>query len=134
MYYAAVAIIALTVNYILNWKTLCNIFVKADASDAEQQVKMRYSHFLHATNLFYLMEIGWGTFYGNHDNPKLFTIIYCNTIFYFIFMLLTMLTWARYIVAYLESRNRRAEIMTGSAWFAFIAGLIKLCTGVNMHG
>ncbi len=32
----------------------------------------------------------------------------------------------RYIVAYLESDDIRAEVMTGAAWFAFIAGLICL--------
>lgn len=45
MYYSAVAFVALTINCILNWKTLCIIFEKADAQDAKQQVKVRYSHF-----------------------------------------------------------------------------------------
>lgn len=126
MYYSAVALLALTINVILNRKSIMNIFAKTDAQDAEQQVKVRYSHFLHVINLYYLVEIAWGILYENHNNPKLFTIIYINTVFYFIFMLLTMLTWARYIVAYLESDDIRAEIMTGAAWFAFIAGLICL--------
>lgn len=126
MYYSAVALLAMTVNLILNWRTLTASWNKADASDERLQVKMRYSHFLHATNLFYFAEIGWGIFYGHYENPKLFAIIYINTIFYFIFMLLTMLTWARYIVAYLDSNGRGGKIVTGIAWIAFAFGLICL--------
>ncbi len=111
MYYSAVALLALAVNVILNRKSIMNIFAKTDAQDAEQQVKVCYSHFLHAINLYYLVEIAWGILYGNHNNPKLFTIIYINMVFYFIFMLLTMFAWARYIVAYLESDDIRAEIL-----------------------
>ena len=126
MYYSAVALLAMTVNLILNWRTLAASWNKADASDERLQVKMRYSHFLHATNLFYFAEIGWGIFYGHYEDPKLFAIIYINTIFYFIFMLLTMLTWARYIVAYLDSNGRGGKIVTGIAWIAFAFGLICL--------
>lgn len=126
MYYSAVALLAMTVNLILNWRTLAALWNKADASDERLQVKMRYSHFLHATNLFYFAEIVWGIFYGHYENPKLFAIIYINTIFYFIFMLLTMLAWARYIVAYLDSNGRGGKIVTGTAWIAFAFGLICL--------
>ncbi|WP_024865262.1 GGDEF domain-containing protein [Butyrivibrio sp. FCS014] len=126
MYYSLIALVALVVNLILNWKYIRLIFSKADAKSEDQRIGIRYSHFLHAANLFFLAEIGWGIFYGNRDKPGFFTAIYCNTIFYFIFMLLTILTWSRYIVAYLDKNSIRFRALTTGAWIAFILSLVCL--------
>jgi len=116
----------MTVSLILNWKYIGLLFSGADAKNEQQRIGIRYSHFLCAANLFYLAEIGWGILYGNHDKPEFFTFIYINTIFYFIFMILTMLTWSRYIVVYLGGKGRGSKMLTTGSWVAFILSIACL--------
>ncbi|MCR5508757.1 MAG: diguanylate cyclase, partial [Lachnospiraceae bacterium] len=53
-------------------------------------------------------------------------LIYSDTVFYFIFMLLTMLTWIRYVVSYLDKRRRRSKALLYAVWLMFTLSLIYL--------
>ena len=133
MYYAAVAFLAFTVNIILNWNSFKNAWKKTDARDTKKLSLIRYGHFLLAANCFFLTEICWGIIYDHHDVPELFPIVYSITVFYFLFMLLTMLTWARYIVAYLNKGNFRSKILTIGAWIMFLLGIGSLMLNRFYH-
>ena len=124
MHYSAVAFLAIIVNFILNRKIIGNLRFRENDSSAQERVNIRYAHFLWATNLYYLVDIAWGFLYQRHDVPGLFPLLYSDTVFYFIFMLLTLLTWARYIVAYLNKSGRRSRALVYGMWFVFILGLI----------
>ena len=126
MHYSAVAFLAIIVNFILNRKIIGNLRFRENDSSAQERVNIRYAHFLWATNLYYLVDIAWGFLYQRHDVPGLFPLLYSDTVFYFIFMLLTLLTWARYIVAYLNKSGRRSRALVYGMWFVFILGLIYL--------
>lgn len=127
MYYSVIAALALIVNLILNWEYIKAFRFKAGTKDQVEQIKLRYSHFLASINGFYITEILWGLLYDYYDAASFFSIIYAITIFYFIFILLTMLTWTRYIVAYLDRDGRiRGKVLLYSTWVMFILGLISL--------
>ncbi len=133
MYYAAIAFLAFTINIILNWNSFKNAWKKTDASDTKKLSQIRYGHFLLASNCFFLSETCWGIIYDHHDVPELFPIIYSITVFYFLFMLLSMLTWARYIVAYLNKGSFRSKILTIGAWIMFLLGIGSLMVNRFYH-
>ncbi|MBQ6409613.1 MAG: diguanylate cyclase [Butyrivibrio sp.] len=126
MYYATIAAVALLVNLILNWDVFTALLSKKDFGENKSQVNIRYGMFLMAANCFFLTEISWGLLYGHHSIPELFPLIYSTTISYFLFILLTMLTWARYIVAYTDKTGFRSIILTHGVWIVFMIGIICL--------
>ncbi|SCX97411.1 hypothetical protein [Butyrivibrio sp. INlla14] len=127
MYYSVIAVMALVVNLILNWETLRDYTFYRGDKDDQILVRHRYAEFLSVVNGFYLVEILWGIFYGHHDNPAFFTLIYSVTVFYFIFMQLTMLTWARYMVVYLNKLGgARSKVLLSVVWGMFILGIVGL--------
>ena len=113
MYYAGIAAVALVVNLILNWDYFKALFGQTDDQDDRRLVKVRYGQFLFSATLFFLTEIVWGLLYEELDRSGLFVFVYSVTVFYFIFMNLTMLTWARYIVAYIDKSGLRSIFCTG---------------------
>ncbi|MCR5210908.1 MAG: GGDEF domain-containing protein, partial [Lachnospiraceae bacterium] len=86
----------------------------------------RYRQFLCMVILYYISDILWGILYEHHDIDVLFPFLYADTVFYFTFMLLSMLMWIRYIVAYLDKRHRRSRIVLSVVWIIFILGLVYL--------
>ena len=127
MYYSVIAAMALVVNLILNWETLRDYTFFKGERDEQTLVRHRYAQFLSVTNCFYLIEILWGVFYGRHDTPALFALVYSVTVFYFIFMQLTMLTWARYMVVYLDKNGgARSKLLLSVVWAMFIIGIVGL--------
>ncbi len=132
MHYSAIAILAIIVNLILNWRTIRTFRIRETDLSAEQQVNIRYSQFLVATILFYLSDVAWGLLYQHHDIPEMFKALYADTIFYFTFMLLTMLTWARYIVSYLNKNGRKSKTLVYLVWGVFLLGMIYLLLN-NYH-
>ena len=134
MYYSVIAALALIVNLILNWEYIKAFRFKAGTKDQVEQIKLRYSHFLASINGFYITEILWGLLYDYYDAASFFSIIYAITIFYFIFILLTMLNWTRYIVAYLDRDGSiRGKVFLYSTWVMFILGLISLLLNRFYH-
>ncbi len=55
--YSLIDILALIVNFILNWETIRNTKLREISGDQALEVNNRYGHFLLAANLFYLTEI-----------------------------------------------------------------------------
>ena len=126
MYYAIVSLLALILNLILNQDSLKNLRGRPGESVSEQKVTLRYNTFLITSNLYFIVDIGWGLLYENRHLDALFPFLYFDCLLYFFFMFLTMLTWIRYIVAYLDRHDRKSKVLLYSVWAMFLLALIYL--------
>ncbi len=121
MYNSGVGLFALALHLILYRKALGK-----DAVQAGSKTAARFRAFLIASAGFFVMDAVWGALYENRAISTLFPILYSVTVFYFIFMLLTMLTWIRYIIAYLNKRRLRPKALLYAVWAIFTLGLLQL--------
>ncbi len=126
MYYSFISGLALILHLIINRGSFALLFSLRKKEEPAQNAALRYVSFLWASVLFYLSDIVWGLLYEHHDIPSLFPFIYFDSVLYFLFMLLTMLTWFRYIVAYLDRRGRRSKALVYFVWAVFALGIIYL--------
>ncbi|MBO7353540.1 MAG: diguanylate cyclase [Lachnospiraceae bacterium] len=121
MYNSGAGLFAFLLQLILYRKALGK-----DAVQAGSKTASRFRAFLIASEGFFLFDAAWGFLYENRGISAVFPFLYSATVFYFIFMLLTMLTWARYIVAFLDKRGRRSKTLLYAVWAIFTLGLIQL--------
>lgn len=133
MLYAMVPASLLIINIILNGESLKRYGFIEKKSDAKNSVPVRYNLFLLAACFYFIVDMTWGILYEHHDIPALFPIIYSLTVFYFLFMLLTMLSWTRYIVAYLDRGGRRSAVLLYGVWVLFVIGVICLIANRYHH-
>lgn len=125
MYYSIISIMALILNLIINHKDLMNVKIRP-ADRTTKQANIRYSYFLIAANWYFAADIAWGLLYAYRDRDGVFPFLYSDCIFYFLFMFLTMLTWMRYVVAYLNKKGRRSKALLYGVWTLFTLGLVYL--------
>ena len=130
MSYSIIGTLAFILNLIINRETLWNIrgsnIVHSFAMNTEQKFANPYRQFLFVSNLYFLVDMGWGFLYEQHTNDALFPLLYFDCILYFLLMFMTMLTWMRSIVAYLNKQGRRSKVLLLSVWSMFLLGLIYL--------
>ncbi len=126
MSYAIISIFALILNLIINYDAIRKIIVLNRDKKSEQRATIRLSYFVVAADLYFAADILWGILYEHHDIDSLFPAIYIDCILYFFFMFLTMLTWIRYIVAYLNKRRRRSKMLLYGVWSMFTLGILYL--------
>ena len=117
MFYSIISFLALILNFILNWEAFKKIGGRA---------ANRYRHFLIASNCYFISDIAWGLLYEFHHIQKLRLALYIDCLFYFFFMFLTMLTWMRYIVAYLDKYGIRSKALLYAVWSMFTLALVYL--------
>ena len=126
MFYSIISSLALILNLIINRETLINVRGRVGKLETEQKFIQLYRHFLIVTNFYFLADILWGLLYEHHENDAIFPLLYSDCVFYFLLMFMTMLTWMRSIVAYLDKRGRRSKILLGAVWTMFTLGMIYL--------
>ncbi len=126
MFYAIISLLALILNLIINQDSLKNLRGRPGESISEQKVTFRYNIFLIASSCYFIVDIGWGLLYENRHLDALFPFLYFDCLLYFFFMFLTMLTWIRYIVAYLDRHDRKSKALLYSVWAMFLLALIYL--------
>ena len=126
MYYSSVAALALIINFIINSESMKNVAVRVENWDRKKKASVYYSQFLLVANLYFIVEMAWGLLYEYHKIPAVFPLIYSDTVFVFIFMLLTMLTWAQYIVAYLDEGRMHSVVLLYYVRITFLFGIIYL--------
>ena len=126
MFYAIISTLALILNLIINRDTLINIRERSGNLEREQKFLIRYRYFLITANCYFLVDIAWGLLYEQHEIEALFPILYSDCVFYFLLMFMTMLTWMRSLVAYLNKNGRKSKILLSAVWTMFTLGLIYL--------
>lgn len=132
MLYSMAPASLLVINLIINWESLRKYGFRINKDDEKNRVPVRYNYFILAATIYIFVDAVWGIMYEHHDNPALFPFIYSFTVFYFLFMLLTMLTWTRYIVAYLDKRGRKSNLLLHGVWIMVMIGVI--CLMANRFG
>ena len=128
MLYSVLPASALILNLILNRETFK--YLKADRTELDKKkiLGFRYAWFLLMANLYFLVDGVWGIMYEYHEVEELFPFIYSLTVFYFILMLLTTLTWTRLVVAYLDRGRLRSSVLLFTVWTMVTIGVISLMT------
>jgi len=103
MLYSSAGLLALVINLIINHDVLL------DRSGGKLIPALRsYRLFLLSVNLYFVTDIAWGLLYEH----GLIALTYADTVFYFLFMGLSILFWTRYVIDYLRERNVRVMSAT----------------------
>lgn len=126
MSYSSTGLLALILHLLINRLPLKFQKNTDVLFNRNQDEVSRYRSFLWVVTLYYISDILWGILYEHHDVDALFPFLYSVTVFYFIFMFMSLLMWLRYIAAYLDKRHRKSRILLCTVWVMFIAGLIYL--------
>ncbi len=126
MSYSIISLLALILNLIINREAFKSISVRSGEPKNEQKTVLRYRYFLTVANCYFIADIAWGLLDYYHDIEALFPVLYIDCVLYFLFMFMTMLTWMRYIVAYLDKYGRRSKALLYAVWGMFTLGLIYL--------
>ena len=125
-YYSSVGLLALMLHFIINREDIMQRIGREERKEPGKLVVFRYKLFLNIASFFFLIDMIWGILYGFHHIPVLFPFIYSATIFYFLFMFLSMLTWVCFVVAYLNKRRPRSRALLYAVWSMFILGIVYL--------
>ena len=133
MLYAITPATLLILNLIMNWELFTNYGFTGKKLDKQKQVNIRYNRFLLTAICYTIVDMTWGLLYERREVEAFFPYIYYLTVFYFMFMLLTMLTWTRYMVAYLDNNGRRSEVLIYVVRIVVVIGLICLIFNRSYH-
>lgn len=133
MLYSMLPAACLIINLILNWELFKNYGFRTKKPDNLKLVHVLYNRFLLAADCYFIIDMAWGIFYEHKEVSEFFPLIYSLTVFYFLFMLLTMLTWTKYIVAYIGTKGRRSIVLIYGVWTMFVIGLICLMLNCFYH-
>ena len=128
MYYSVIGLLALTVLIITNHDVLLQ---KPDRSASP--VQRIYRRFLFCIMAYYITDILWGVL----DSLSLTTLLYADTVVYYLAMAAGILLWTQYAIAYLEQHNRfrKALSSAGKLFFAVVCVMtvINLFTPIMFH-
>lgn len=113
-------------NLIINHEAVKDIRIRPGREGAKSQEVTRYNRFLIASNCYFAADTAWGMLYEFHASDALFPFLYLDCILYFFFMFLTMLTWIRYIVAYLDKKSPRTKALLYAVWTMFVLAIVYL--------
>ena len=117
MSYASIGIIALAVQFIINFDIFFNSPKKTGLP-----VHAAYSAYLFSVIIYYLIDSFWGLFYS----LKIPQVGYIVTVIYFFIMAISVFLWTRYVIIYLNSNNRFQFILSFFGWFFLIFQIIVL--------
>ena len=124
-YLALIGLLAVLILLLVNY----DILFQSGKTQNLPAVKM-YRRFLFAVLAYYISDTLWGVF----SELNLFSLLFANVVIYYIVMAAGILTWTRYVVAYLgdESRFSKLLLWTGRIFFVTItlASLVNIFTPV----
>ncbi|MCR5124706.1 MAG: GGDEF domain-containing protein [Treponema sp.] len=133
MLYAITPAALLILNLILNFE-LFTSYGFSDRNQSKQNIMyVRYNRFLLTAICYTVVDMTWGILYEHKEVQIFFPFIYYLTVFYFIFMLLTMLSWTHYMVAYLDNNGRPSQIFVHVVRVLVIIGLVCLILNRFYH-
>ena len=101
MSYSIVGLTAIAILIIINRNVLKKHSIHSDIHGREE-----YRYFLLSLLGFYAIDALWGILNDLHS----VTPLYIDTVLLFIIMMLTVLLWTRFVIAYLEEKGNLAKI------------------------
>ena len=108
MVYTSIAALALMVHLIVNNSAIRNRHYQNNMPSGKA-----YRSLILAIMGFYIFDAAWGVLYEHN----LIRAVYADTVFYFIAMALTVFLWTRYVICYLNVRNRFITLLSAIGWF-----------------
>ena len=117
MYYSSFGLLALILHVIINWEIL-----KKGRKNAQSLPELRYYQFLVSLILFFAADILWGFFYES----RIVFLAYADTVLFFISMVLSVLLWTRFVVAYLDTKGRFSTFLRYAGWAIFTYEILNL--------
>ena len=123
--YSAIAVIALGVHLIINWQQLAGW-----RKDKSRLGARECSHFLICMSVFFVSDSLWGIFAG----LKLQRLLFADTTFFFLIMVLSVCAWMRYTVVYLEMTGKLRLCLrwTGIGLMAFFVIVLAVNCFTNI--
>ena len=107
MTYTSTALLAMIVHLIINYHVFNNTFYKKDS-----RVGASYRGLVVSMLGFYIFDAFWGVLY----DARLITLVFIDTVLYFIAMAATVFHLTRYAVCYLQVRNVRVRVLYYTGW------------------
>lgn len=126
MFYTLISGLALILNLIVNRGACQNVKVQEGMPMERQLPRIRYSVFVIVSSCYFFVDAAWGLFDTFHENNVAYHLLYVDTLLFFLFMILTMITWIRYIVAYIGKQGRRSDVLLYVVTGLFFVALISL--------
>ncbi|MCR4584830.1 MAG: GGDEF domain-containing protein [Lachnospiraceae bacterium] len=117
MYYASFGILAIILHIVINFSAMKPVDKKTAPLYA-----VRYRLFLIVVMIYYLSDICWGFLMDLKNIP----LVYADTVIYFFSMVLSVLLWTRYVVAYLDRKGLFGRILTYTGYAIFIYEILNL--------
>ena len=119
MYYSTIVILAILVLSIENY----DIVLKRSKYTKKTEWKM-YRKFLVSVLIYYVTDALWGFI----EYLKFPTLLYIDTLFYFVAMAGGILFWTQFAVTYIDSKNKRGRILvlTGRVFFVVFLGEVVI--------
>ncbi len=114
MLYSSISILAILIELIVNQDVL---FGKNQREKEIIPAQKRYRRFLIATLAYFLTDALWGIL----NDAKLLSLLYIDTIIYFVAMAAGILLWTQYVIRYLDDKNIFSDFLmyTGQIFFAY---------------
>jgi len=107
MYYASIGMLSLTVLVIINFEVLSRNY-----RDKHKVAKRRYRQFLYGVIIYLASDVLWGILY----DQRLIALTYVDTVIYFLAMVLSVLLWTRFVVAYLKNKGIFGKFLMYAGW------------------
>ena len=121
MIYSAIAILGIIILIIENQ----DIFANRNKAFETPAWKV-YRQFLIAVLVYYFTDVLWGIL----ESHKLSRLLFTDTLIYFVAMAVGILLWTKYIVTYLDEKNRFIRILLYSG--RFIAAAVSILAAINI--
>ncbi|MBR4528663.1 MAG: GGDEF domain-containing protein [Lachnospiraceae bacterium] len=117
MFYSSFGILALALLLIINFDVLRGHMHRAgDTSYAP------YRDFLFSVMCYYVSDILWGILYESGIVP----LAYLDTVLYFATMVISVLMWTRYVIAYLHEQDIFGKLLSYAGWVILIYEAVNL--------
>lgn len=117
MYYSSIGILAILILFITNFSI---IFLSKNRK--LDQAHRAYRNFLLCIAVFYVVDFSWSPLYILNIR----VINFLETGLYFVVMAVSVLLWTRYVILYLNEKNRFTKIISFLGYFFLITQVIVL--------
>ena len=118
--YSAIAFVAMAIHLIINSSHIPDRMVAGVRGVRE------YRRFLRAVFAYYIVDAGWGVFAGLGWTK----VLYVDTMFYYIAIAVSALTWCHFVAVYLDLSKWKARALS---WFGYaLLGLYVVLLTANV--